>query len=107
MDHDEAVRRDRERETSIAKEALKLEPKDLVREIFVNSNSRSLNEAGLVSRPLAYFSALIVQLSEKADAAARANVRLQKTMVILTWAIAIFTVVMVIGLGYQIFSMSR
>jgi len=55
MDHDEAIKRNRERETAIAIEALKLEPKDLVREIFVSSNSRNLNEAGLISRPLAYF----------------------------------------------------
>jgi len=103
MDHDEAVKQDREREASLATDALKMDPRDLVREIFVNSNSRTLNEAGLVSRPMAYFSALIALLAEKSEAAARANVRLQRTMVILTWSIAILTIVMVAGLAYQIF----
>lgn len=102
MDHREAVKHDRERETSKAVDALNSNPGKLVEEIFVNSNSRELSEAGLISRPLAYFSDLIVQLSKKAENIALANKRLQRKMVVFTWTIAVLTLVMVAGLIYQI-----
>lgn len=107
MDNDTAIKRDRDREISKANDALRLDPRKLVEEIFVNSNSKALSDSGLISRPLAYFAALIAQLSGKADAAASANARLQKTMVWLTVAIFLLTAVMVIGMGYQIFLMNR
>ena len=97
------IQADRDREAGRARDALRAEPDELVREIFVLSNSKELNEAGLVSRPMAYFSALIAQLANKADDSAKLNEKLQKTMVWLTVSIFVLTAVMLAVLLYQVF----
>ena len=100
---EEAKQRDREREIARAKDALGSDPRQLVEQVFIHSNSRELNEAGIISRPLAYLAALMAQLSEQAAAATRANERLQKKMVWLTVAILALTAVMLFFMFYDVF----
>lgn len=88
MSLDNAIKNDEVRERATAKDALSKSNREIVELIFIESNTHRNNEVGLISRPLAYFSALLVKLSDQAE-------KLSKQLLYLTWAILAFTAIIV------------
>jgi hypothetical protein len=93
---------DLERETKRAQDALTKSNTELVEKIFFESNNRENSDAGIISRPLAYFSALLSNLAEQSVKQNEQNIKLQKTIKNLTWVIFFLTLVILGITVYQV-----
>lgn len=93
---------DLERETKRAQDALTKSNTELVEKIFLESNNRENSDAGIISRPLAYFSALLSNLAEQSAKQNEQNIKLQKTIKNLTWVIFFLTLVFLGITVYQV-----
>lgn len=82
---DEQLKNDRELEAKTAEESLQKSNEDLLKEIFYCSTAFLEHGTNKTSRTFAYFSSLLVNLSQQAE-------KSTKKIIYLTWAIIVLTI---------------
>lgn len=98
IDPDDEIRHKRETAVKETKEALGKKNEDLVEEMFYLSTDRLFHPdpQTRISKTIAYFSSLLVNLSRQAEESTNKTIKLTKQICYLTWFIAILTAVILL-----------
>lgn len=81
--------------TKMAKDSLEMSDEDLLRDLYHQYDiAFSKNDPAQINRTIAYFSTLLIKLSRQAEESTKENIKMQRTITKLTWAMLVVSIVL-------------
>ena len=104
VDENEQLRRDRERTANEAIDSLRKSNEELLKEIFFCANDNlGHNPSTMIGDTIAHFSSLLINLSKKAEESTNENIKMQRTITMLTKIMLFVSVVLLFISAVQVY----
>lgn len=79
----------------MAKDSLEMSDEELLRDLYHQYDiAFSKNDPAQINRTIAYFSTLLIKLSRQSEESTRENIKMQRTITKLTWAMLVVSIVL-------------